>query len=546
MDGAAMYQMTFRPSSAQLLTLAVLAAGAFSGCNAATEADRVSADSGVRKRDSAPAASIPDRTPGTPASAGGNAAGSASIPAATIGNGRPVREQPLFQEWPEPEFVLFITGQQSGHIEPCGCTGLDNALGGLVRRFSLKQQLTERGWNVVPMDVGNQVRRFGRQPEIKFQMTTAGLKQMGYQAIGFGPDDLRLSVGELLGVTADDGQNGTPFVGANTAVLDRSLTPQYQIIETAGRRIGVTAVLGTDEQAQITSDEIIKQSPIEALNTVWPQLQQADCDMYVLLAHTSLKDTILLAQQFPYFDVVVTAGGGSEPTYQAEPIPETDSLLVQVGSKGMHVVVVGVFDDEERLRYQRVPLDARFPDAREMLDLLASYQEQLKVAGLDGLGVRPIPHPSGHTFVGSDACKDCHVTEYDIWEGTHHAHALSSLVYPGERGEIPRHFDPECISCHVVGWDPQNHFPFTSGYLGLKETPLMHNVGCESCHGPGSAHVDAETLSRDEELLQKLRLGMRLPLAEAERKCMECHDLDNSPDFHLPGAFERFWERIEH
>jgi hypothetical protein len=39
---------------------------------------------------------------------------------------------------------------------------------------------------------------------------------------------------------------------------------------------------------------------------------------------------------------------------------------------------------------------------------------------------------------------------------------------------------------------------------------------------------------------------MRLPLAKAEEKCMECHDLDNSPDFHAPGAFEIFWDRVKH
>jgi hypothetical protein len=39
---------------------------------------------------------------------------------------------------------------------------------------------------------------------------------------------------------------------------------------------------------------------------------------------------------------------------------------------------------------------------------------------------------------------------------------------------------------------------------------------------------------------------MRLPLDEAEKKCMECHDLDNSPDFHDPGAFDEFWSQVEH
>jgi hypothetical protein len=27
---------------------------------------------------------------------------------------------------------------------------------------------------------------------------------------------------------------------------------------------------------------------------------------------------------------------------------------------------------------------------------------------------------------------------------------------------------------------------------------------------------------------------------------MECHDLDNSPDFHKAGAFDEFWKKVEH
>jgi hypothetical protein len=223
--------------------------------------------------------------------------------------------------------------------------------------------------------------------------------------------------------------------------------------------------------------------------------------------------------------------------------------MIQVGTKGMYVGVVGVFDDPERpLRYQRVPLDGRFEDSREMLQLLASYQEQLKAAGLEGLGVRPIPYPTSRTFVGSHRCEECHEDDYEIWEHTPHAHALDSLVNPGERSEIPRHFDPECISCHVIGWNPQKYFPYESGYLGLNATPLMHNVGCENCHGPGSAHVAAESGDIDvtDEELERLMEEMRLPLDHAEKKCMECHDLDNSPDFHVEGAFEEYWEQVEH
>ncbi len=479
----------------------------------------------------------------TPAATAGTTAASPSA----VEPAQDSQREPLYVGWPQPVLTLFITGQQHGYIEPCGCSGLTNQKGGLVRRYACKRQLEQQGWEVVALDVGSQVRRFGRQAEIKFQMTAEGLKKMKYRAIGFGPDDLRLSAGELVAITAEDGTASSPFVCANAAIIDRELTPRHHVIEAAGKKIGVTAVLGTEELAQITSDEIIKQPPADALREVWPELEKQACDLYVLLAHASLGESAELAQKFPHFHVVVTAGGAGEPTYEAEKIAGTRGVLVQVGTKGMYAGVIGLFDDPAQpLRYQRVPLDDRFPDSPEMLQLLASYQDQLKAAGLEGLGIKPIPHPTERKFVGSEACLDCHEAEYKIWEKTTHAHALETLIHPGERSEIPRHFDPECISCHVIGWNPQKYFPYVSGYLGVDQTPLMHHVGCENCHGPGSAHVEAENAGAPAETLNQLREEAQLPLPEAEKKCMECHDLDNSPEFHEPGAFDRYWKKIDH
>ena len=38
------------------------------------------------------------------------------------------------------------------------------------------------------------------------------------------------------------------------------------------------------------------------------------------------------------------------------------------------------------------------------------------------------------------------------------------------------------------------------------------------------------------------------PVAEEAKKtmCYECHDLDNSPDFHKDGAFDEYWSKVEH
>jgi Cytochrome c554 and c-prime len=106
-----------------------------------------------------------------------------------------------------------------------------------------------------------------------------------------------------------------------------------------------------------------------------------------------------------------------------------------------------------------------------------------------------------------------------------------------------RQFDPECLSCHVTGWDAEKYFPFASGFLGAKQESL-HGNGCENCHGPGDKHVAAERAKgTDTEQRDKLRQAMRLTQAEARKQtCLKCHDIDNSPDYN----WEVYWPQVEH
>jgi hypothetical protein len=255
---------------------------------------------------------------------------------------------------------------------------------------------------------------------------------------------------------------------------------------------------------------------------------------------------------------VVTTGGSGEPTLEPERVEGTSSAMIQVGTKGMYAGVVGLFEDKNVIRYQRIPLDARFPDSPDMIALLGAYQDQLKATGFDGLGIRPQPHPTKNKFVGSKVCADCHENAWKVWKdgidghAPKHAHAYATLQAPPKRAQVPRNHDPECLSCHVVGWNPQKYYPYESGYKSLEETPDLIDVGCENCHGPGAEHVDAENGALDleddelEVLQERLRKQQVLTLENAEQKCLECHDLDNSPGFQEEGAFDRYWAKIKH
>lgn len=175
----------------------------------------------------------------------------------------PPQAPPLFDGWPKPGLALVVTGQQLGYIEPCGCTGLENQKGGLARRQTLIEQLTkDRGWAVLPLDVGNQVKRFGKQQEIKLAHALRGLRTMGYGAIALGEHDLKLPADSLYGMLMD--RKTDDIVSANVEVLDPGAQKKYLVLSAGGKKIGVTAVLGEKFEQKLTSGDLVHQPPIKA------------------------------------------------------------------------------------------------------------------------------------------------------------------------------------------------------------------------------------------------------------------------------------------
>ena len=449
----------------------------------------------------------------------------------------------IFVGWKKPRIALVISGRQDGYLEPCGCAGLDRMKGGLTRRHSMFKELRADGWPVVSLDCGGLIKGFGRQAELKFHLSVDAMQQMGYDAIALGRSDLRLPAGELLSKVASTEEAPSPFLSANVAIIDFALgmTADHRIVEAGGVRVGITSVLGTKWQKEVNNSEIVMADPQAKLREVLPKMK-GRCDLLVLLAHATMEESKALATAFPDFDIVVTGGGDPEPPEEEETLAN-GTLLIEVGEKGMNAIVLGVYDGG-RIEYQRVPLDSRFEDSPDMKAFMRQYQEQLKADGLSGLGIRQVPHSQAKElgkFVGSKECVDCHEPSYDVWKKTGHADGWKTL----KELEVPRTHDPECISCHVIGWHPTEYFPYESGFLSEAETPKLIDVGCENCHGPGEKHIAAE-MGADEDLQKKLQKLMVVTKEQARDSkahwCLNCHDLDNSPDFN----FEEYWPKVEH
>ncbi|MBK8590683.1 MAG: cytochrome c family protein [Sandaracinaceae bacterium] len=120
------------------------------------------------------------------------------------------------------------------------------------------------------------------------------------------------------------------------------------------------------------------------------------------------------------------------------------------------------------------PQDAEVTAAMEAL--ARRVNEHNRVALADWA---PEPVAAGEPhYLGSAACESCHSAAYTWWRGHPHGRAYSTLEVRHKQ------FNLSCVGCHVTGYLQ----PGGSTVTQLGDGALI-NVGCENCHGPGSAHV---------------------------------------------------------
>lgn len=118
---------------------------------------------------------------------------------------------------------------------------------------------------------------------------------------------------------------------------------------------------------------------------------------------------------------------------------------------------------------------------------------------------------------GSQACATCHQPEFDQWSGSPHGHAMDVLVASNAES------DAACVRCHAT----------EKVVSGLPSTDPVafrtaEGVGCESCHGPGSRHIEAGGGTDN-----IIGLGESCPVCVIESVCTSCHNARWDPDWDL-------------
>lgn len=496
----------------------------------------------------------------------------------------------LFRGWPagkKPDVVLVLTGEQHSYLKFCGCSPIQ--IGGFERRYNFMAKLQAMGWPVAAVDLGDLVKRhtgtIQQQTELKYKTSMEALEILNYTGVGVGEHDFNLPLIAGASLFTLQKQDAVPRILAANLLnklqqfpmnAQRAMVGDHEIITPGGGapKIGVVSIVGPSVQKNVF-DPSLKFAPqnVAVLNAALQAFTAGKAEFRVLLYQGTLQEAKACAQVVPGFHVIQCLSPEEEPPQKTEVVGDTQ--IVMVGHRARYVGVIGAFRGKQGfdVHYQLVSMgdeyetDPAKENQHPILKLLDEYAKEVRDSGFRHRATKN-PHPMQQPFpkdkihyVGSAVCKNCHGIDDGIWANSKHSHAFDAIEKVANKPKL-RQFDPECILCHVNGYQ------FEGGYVDELKSAHLKHVGCEACHGPGSLHVSDmqnnvknpastkflspwknsanglyELNAQGNPVLQngKPKYNPQVLIA-IDQMCQKCHDAENDPDY----KFEDYWPKIDH
>ncbi len=173
-----------------------------------------------------------------------------------------------------------------------------------------------------------------------------------------------------------------------------------------------------------------------------------------------------------------------------------------------------------------------------LVQLSTGMTDRDRMGSRQAAGVAMAVEEPSYSYVGSFRCKKCHLSEYKSWEATRMARSFE-ILKPGQHKEAKDKFkvdaakdytkDETCVKCHTTGFQKPGGYatPAAEDEKAVRKAEQLMGVGCESCHGPGSAYVEVfeEIMKSKRKYKVKELYAVGLMKIE-EATCKTCHNQD--------------------
>ncbi|MEO6724529.1 MAG: multiheme c-type cytochrome [Blastocatellia bacterium] len=435
--------------------------------------------------------------------------------------------------------VVFYSATVHGNLEVCGCP--IHPLGGVARRAGYINAFKKRSPDAAVLQVdagyifsddlnatGNGLREDAR---LMNEWIVRANEAMNLDVVNLGYRDLRYA-DLLLRPDSKLKAEKSAIISSNVKATDAAhINPAPYVIKTVTAKrlsqpvriafIGVSEVAPEEQQNAIKASGFVINDPFEAVKATLAEVR-AQADVTVVVGFLSLPAVNKLARQNDDLDIIINT---DERGLVPDPRQINNALVVYAAKETKHLGELRFYTDKDgavdRFTARYVQLDEVIPDdpqmgamakqARQEIDVVQNRLAEEEAKAYVADTSQPSP------YVQSETCAKCHQAEYDVWQKSRHSHAFAALETKN------RTFDAACIGCHSLG------FQQPGGFVNIKATPQLANVQCESCHGPGAAHVAGPAAG-----------NYKTP--PKNQSCLICHDRENSPDF----DFAKYWPVITH
>lgn len=477
---------------------------------------------------------------------------------------------------PRAPIRLYFLADLDGYLEPCGCQA--RPLGGIDRVATLIERERAAHPDSLLVATGN---LFYEHPTLEAQMVF----QERARAASLGPILDRLQLAAWAPGPADYALGAEAFQAAARTVRAPALVANAPGREgstvrvVGGVRVGLVGVSDfSDADGARPAGAPATTDPVEAARAAVASLR-GRADVVVVLASVPRRVARTIAGEVAGVDFVIAARESSATPPPPERIGQAHLLTAIDQGKGLGAVDLylrgdGAFHDasdasasaersrlDERIHSlasriaaweqdrsvdreaiaaqrarlremteQRAALDRRpapttgrvfearsfeispdVPRAPAVQSQIATYFRAINERNrVEYASLRPPPPPPGSpSYVGVEACRACHAEAYDVWQRTPHGHAYQTLE------DASKNFNLSCVGCHVTGYRQP-------GGSEVVQNQGLRDVQCETCHGPGSAHVEAHGAAAQRATIR------RNATADV---CAGCHTPEHSDHF---------------
>lgn len=474
------------------------------------------------------------------------------------------------QEKAQEDWRIFYSSNRQGEIAPCGCQ--TNQLGGLNRMTAVYEKAPETPPAKLFFDAGdtffsnlviNPSRK--RSETLASEVIARVYKMIGVNALSPGERDFAMGIEKLKEL---EKMAGVTLVASNLVDSQgKAIFPRTQVFTgPKGSKVGVFALASEEAFANVPG---VKVQPVDDIfEQAIKDLRSERVNRVVLLSHLGLnRDREIAARG----GVDLIIGSHSLDAITA-PVLVGKTWIVQPLNQGQQLGWVDMLADGSR-KHNIVDLDKSVETENPAYTLMEAHKNDLRGIAIAGSN-EPVLATSKKPYVAhAQQCRTCHQKQHDFWRDTKHSSAYLVLYAKNQ------HFDPECITCHSVGFQQPGGFnaiakplkltdpklekkgkPFIEEimkavFIDDKQTPLDSRTHPERYAALKKRYHEKMKSLEDDGMIQKLYIGVQCENCHGNRNghpssdvktqkkvsvesCKQCHSPPNANPFD-PATFPK-------